>query len=433
MLIEFSVKNFFSIKDKITLSFEASGAKELEDYYVVEPKKGLRLLKLALIYGANASGKTTILKALDFLRELILNPLDKKTDVFTLKPFLFDEKTPREPSCFSIAFIQDKVKYLYEIELNREAVVKEYLYFFKPNKALVYKRGTDVAKQISQIEFGSKLKISKKYKASLEANTLWNNTVLGGFLKTNFDSYELQSCIDWFEAKLKPLITPKTNLLGYISEKLETNEINKSRILEILKKADFNISDIIFKEKEDDIEEGLGYLDSDTVRERIARYLKKHREKEIYFGHTLGTSEIEYALPYTDESQGTQRYYQFSGLLDFMIEHECIFSIDELESSLHPDLLKHFLLTFLVNAKNAQLLATTHYRELLMERDILRNDVIWFTEKSNSGSTDLFSLDDFDSSVVRNTSSIFNAYKTGKLGAVPVLSDYYIDLEDGKK
>ncbi len=433
MIINFSVRNFHSIKDEVQLSFEASGSKELEDFYVVAPKKGLRLLKLGLIYGANASGKTTILKALDFLRDLILNPLDKKTDAIQFKPFLFDENTPNESSFFSLEFIQNKVKYFYKIELNRSAIIGEELYFFKPNKALVYKRKTNISKQISKIEFGSKLKINRKYKANLEANTLWNNTVLGGFLKTNFDSIELQNCIDWFETKLKPLITPKTNLLGYISEKLETGEVDKFRILEILKKADFNISDIIFREKEEEFEEDLTYLGVSIVREKIARYLKKNKEKEVYFGHRVEASETQYALPYDEESHGTQRYYQFSGLLDFMISHGSVFSIDELESSLHPDLLKHFILTFLVNVKNSQMIATTHYRELLMERDILRNDVIWFTEKNTNGATELFSLDDFGSSIVRNTSSIFNAYKTGKLGAVPELKDYYIDREDGKE
>lgn len=116
-----------------------------------------------------------------------------------------------------------------------------------------------------------------------------------------------------------------------------------------------------------------------------------------------------------------------------MINSNLVFSIDELESSLHPDLLKHFLLVFLVNSKESQVIATTHHRELLMNRDILRDDAIWFTEKQENGSVDLYSLADFDSTVVRETTSIYNAYKTGKLGAKPELGDYYLDFEkDGK-
>jgi AAA15 family ATPase/GTPase len=117
-------------------------------------------------------------------------------------------------------------------------------------------------------------------------------------------------------------------------------------------------------------------------------------------------------------------------LLDLIIRNDYVLPIDELESSLHPDLLKFFILVFLVNSKNSQIIATTHTRELLMEKEMLRNDTIWFTEKKTDGSTELFSLADFDSSVVRNTTSIYNAYKSGKLGAKPNLVDYYLDFEN---
>lgn len=406
MLIAFSIENFRSIKNKITLSFEASNSNNLEDYFVINASKDLRLLKLGLIYGANASGKTTILKALDFLRDLILEPAGKKTEKLDFSPFLFDNETINKNTFFSIDFFQNNIRYLYDLEFNQDRIVSETLFFHKPNKAIVYKRTTDSIKQLSKIEFGNKIKISKQHKTSLEGNTLWNNTVLGAYLKTNFDSVELQESVDWFINKLKPMISPKTNLLTYISEKLESNKINKSDIIEFLKSADFNISDIAIKKKE-------------------------KRSEEVFFQHSLGSGN--YTLSYNDESEGTQRYYQFSGLLSLMTKNESIFPIDEIESSLHPDLLKHFILTFLANSTNAQLIATTHYRELLIERDIFRDDSIWFTEKHKDGRTDLFSLNDFDSSVIRNTSSVFNAYKTGKLGAVPYLSDYYIELGNGKK
>ena len=115
-------------------------------------------------------------------------------------------------------------------------------------------------------------------------------------------------------------------------------------------------------------------------------------------------------------------------LLDTLINQK-ILVIDELEASLHPDLIKHFILTFIVNSRNAQLIATTHFRELLQEKDILRPDIIWFTERKKDQSTDLYSLADFDSSVIRKTSSYYNAYKIGKLGAVPNLRSYYLDLD----
>lgn len=441
MIINFSVHNFHSIKNKVTLSFEATTAKDLEDYYIIEPKPGLRLLKMGLIYGANASGKTTILMALDFLRNIVLFPFEKKTDTFDFKPFLFDEKTPDDNTIFTLEFIKTEVKYMYEVELNKQAVIKERLYFFNPNKALVYERKTDTEKQLTTIVFGNKIKINKEHKAILEANTLWNNTVLGGFFKTNIDSWELFEVTDWFDDKLSPIIKPNSDLLAYVSDKFESKDFNKELIVEFLKKADLKITDIIFKSDDILIKNVNSKILIDILsnelnldEEKINRIKEtgKIENKEIYFQHTVGNNKT-YTLNYNDESSGTQRYYQFSGLLELMIRNERIVTIDELESSLHPDLLKHFLLTFLVNSKHSQLIATTHYRELLMEKDILRNDAIWFTEKKEDGSTDLFSLADFDSSVIRNTSSVYNAYKIGKLGAVPNLSDYYIDIENGKE
>ncbi len=442
MIINFSIKNFTSIKEEITLSFEATKSNDLEDYYIITPKKGLRLLKLGLIYGPNGSGKTNILKALNFLKNMVVEPLEKKTEAFEFQPFLFDVNTPKEHSFFSLEFIQNKVKYLYQLEFNKNAIINEKLHFYNPNKALVYERSTNLDKRLSRIEFGGKIKINKEHKAVLEANTLWNNTVLGGFLKTNIGVYELEEVTAWFTNKLKYLIHPKTDLLHYISIKIEKGEIEKENIVAFLKLADFKIVDIEISNldanrlHEKQIEKELyKMLLNSTERINEIKRTQVYAPKEAFFKHSfnnLNNTNV-CTLPYEEESQGTQRYFQLSGLLDLMIRTESIFSIDELESSLHPDLLKHFILTFLVNSKNSQLIATTHLRELLMEKDIFRNDAIWLTEKKEDGGTDLFSVADFDSSVIRNTSSVYNAYKIGKLGAVPELGDYYIDLEHGKE
>jgi len=435
MIINFSIENFRSIKNKVTLSFEATKSNDLENYYVIQPKKGLRLLKLGIIYGANASGKTTVLQALDFLRDLILEPFDKKTDKFDLEPFLFDTKNKNRNTCFSLEFIQNRIKYLYQIELNKTAIFNESLHIYKPNKALVFERSTNIPKQLTEISFGQKIKISKESKSALFGNTLWNNTVLGGYLKTNFESTELQDVVNWFKNQLKPIIDPRTGLVPFVSNMIEKEKIKKRNIVEILKKSDFGISDIIIKNKSIEVDkELLELITKDSILpDKEIDKIKESKiieTKEISLQHTIGKDN--YMLPIEDESAGTKRYYEFSGILSLIINERSILPIDELESSLHPDLVKHFLLTFLVNSKESQLITTTHHRELLMEKDILRKDVIWFTERKEDCSTDLFSLTDFDSSVIRNTSSIYNAYKIGKLGAVPNLNDYYIEFEDGK-
>jgi len=205
MIVNFSIQNFGSIKEKQTLSFEAETSDNLENYYIIEVGK-YRLLKTALIYGANASGKTTILKALDFLQKMILFPLEKKTNTFDFEPFLFDAHTPKQNTIFNIEFIQNKVKYIYEVEFNKQAIIKEELLFFNPNKAVVFTRTTNENKQLSEIKFGSKIKVDKEQEKALAANTIWNNTVFGGGLKTNLDIIELQEATNWFSQHLTPLI-----------------------------------------------------------------------------------------------------------------------------------------------------------------------------------------------------------------------------------
>ncbi|MCA0349865.1 MAG: ATP-binding protein [Bacteroidetes bacterium] len=430
MIINFSVQNFGSIKDKQTLSFEADKSTHLEDAYIMN-FGGQRILKLALIYGANASGKTTILKALDFLRDIVLEPESKKTNELDFNPFLFDAKTPKENSIISIEFFQNNIKYFYEVEFFKKAIVTEELYFHNPNKANVFKRKTNLSNQFTEIAFGSKISADKVFEKTLEANTLWNNTVLGGYLKTNIDLKELQEVVEWFENYLSPLVYTRTELEGFVTSRIDNNEIAKADVVSILKKADFNISDIIIQEEEKDIPDDFIEFLKKQIKapgEKIKELQEKGKltAVNIEFEHTVNNTK--YTLPLELESQGTRRYYGFAGLLALLIKNSTAFPIDELEASLHPDLYLHFILSFLLNAKTSQIIATTHNREILDNKDIFRNDAIWFTDKQESCSTELYSLIDFDSSVVRNTTNVLNAYKSGKLSGTPNLGDTFIDL-----
>ena len=402
MIVNFSIQNFGSIKDKQTLSFEADASEHLEDTYVVHTA-GKRLLKLALIYGANASGKTTVLKALDFLRDIVVNPKEKKTDILHFSAYLFDTKTPQQPTELSIEFIHEEVCYQYEVAFTGQAVISEALYIDTFERVLVFSRTTDIEGQLTKISFGDKITLEKSALQVLELNTLWNNTVLGGFLKTNINLEEFRRVADWFNNYLKPIIAPRTLLGRYVTDKIDEKEIVKEEVLEILKKADFNISDIIIERRKD-------------PRKGIDRI-------NLFSEHMV--NDISYKLPMEQESEGTKRFYGFAGLLALLIKTPTIFPIDELESSLHPDLYTHFLLSFLQNAQHSQLIATTHNRELLGDTDIFRNDVIWFTDKGEDCATQLYSLADFDTSTIKN---ILNAYKIGKFSAIPRLSDTFIDV-----
>ena len=435
MIINFSVENFGSIKDKQTLSFLANKSDHLEDYYIIEPIKGLRLNKLALIYGANASGKTTVLKALDYLKEICTNPFDRKTEKFDYEPFLFDEITPNQNTKFELEFIQNKLKYFYEVELNRNYIVKEKLYNFNPNKAVVFERTTNDEKELTSIKFGSKIEIKKSFQKIIELHTLWNNTVLGALLKTNIDIEELTNVSEWFNS-FTNFFNADSDSKDFFTTQIDLNRINKKIIITFLKKADFNICDLEVNKKEDShlrqlLLKSIREAKNDNEKSRYIEMLDSEVvfNRHLYFYHKV--NNIDYKLNINQESLGTQRYFEYAGLLSILLEQKVFLPVDELESSLHPDLFNHFLLTYLVNGKKeSQLIATTHNREILNNRDIFRDDAIWFTDKNEDSATELYSLADFDSSVVRDTTNVLNAYKSGKLGGIPNLGDYYINLDE---
>ncbi len=417
MILNFSVSNFGSIKDEQTLSFEAENSQHLEDFYIIKTSKQ-RILKVALIYGANASGKTTLLQAFNFLRDLVLEPKEKKTEIFNFEPFLFNPTTPQKNTTLSIEFIQNQIKYFYKVEFFKQAIVKEALYYYHPNKANVFKRETNLSEQFTTITFGSKIKIDKTAQKTLESNTLWNNTVLGGYLKTNVNIHELKEITYWFKNYLSSLIYSETDLYNYITNNILNSNIQKANIINILRTADFNISDILIKEEENNLPNKL--LKILTTNEKL-------KSTNLQFEHTV--DGVSYQLPYELESQGTKRYYVFGGILSLLIHKSTAFLIDELESSLHPDLYQHFILSFLKNAQKSQLIATTHNREILNNKDIFRDDAIWITDKTASSATQVYSLADFDSSSIRDTTNRLNAYKSGRLGGVPNLGDIYLNFE----
>jgi len=401
MIIDFSITNFGPIKSEQTLSFEATSDDTHEDFYIYEPIPGLRLLKFAMLYGPNASGKSTILEALNFLRNLILNPKDKKSDLLDFEPFLFDENTPKESSLLKISFVTNSIKYVYNVEFNQHFILKEELSYF-PNGRIskFFSRETNIENSLSIISFGSTIKVPKASLTILKGNTISNNTVLGAFLKSNVDISELSIVQDWFSQNLMALINPNDSLFAWTSNKISDDVAFRDKVVEIMNKADVQISSIEIDE----------------------------RKKDIILHHTVINNDSSkiYKLPKHLESLGTKRFYELSGILVTLIQGNKVSCIDEIESSLHSDLMKHFILMHLANSSSSQLIITTHNLSLLEEKDILRNDAVWFTQKQKDGATELYSLDDFDSSVFRKGASLINSYRIGKLGATPNLGSIFL-------
>lgn len=437
MIVEFSVTNFGSIRDTQTLSMIADPDDTLSDYYVV-PTGGLRLLKLAVIYGPNASGKTMVLKALETLRILATRPRTQKLQIIGVTPFLFDEKTAKSPTIFRLVFIQRDIRYDYTVEVTSLYVVREkMLYFPRGREAELFKRETDTEKQVATISIGSTVRLNTKVLSILEGNVLWNDTVLGAFSKSNIDWPEMHEIKKWFDEKFDMLLQPQMNLREFADKALVHSPEYKSLIVKFLEKADVQTSDVKILTEEKDLgdghviltkpEETPDVISPDNIKLPVKDM--KMKSELLVFTHAVKNNSgliSHYDLPWNFQSHGTQRYYGLAAVMANMISVPKVTPIDEFESALHPDLMKHFILTFLANAKQSQLLLTTHNVHLLSEKDILRKDAIWFTQKRSDGSTELYSLADFDSSIFRKNSSVINAYKTGKLGAVPQTGSIFL-------
>lgn len=434
MIISFSIENFGPIREKQTISFEADKNEYLENYYIIEPIPGIRLLKLILLYGANASGKTTMLQSLEFIRDLVLYPNSKKNQKLNFNPFLFDDYSLENNTNFELYFIANNKRYLYNIEFNKRYIAREELRIYNPNKSLVFERTSNFEKQLTEIKFGSKINILKSANETLINNTLWNNTVLAGFLKTNIEIKELKDVTEWFDNVFKPLISPNTNLEQFVTKNIKSKDILQKNVVEILKKADLHISDIKITEEEEIIPESLiDLIESSIKNDDDKLSLSNIREKgkistlNLEFIHQINNNN--YLLPFDDQSTGTQRFFGLAGILDLLVREKSFIPIDELESSLHPDLYIHFILMHLVNTTKSQLIATTHNREILRDRNLFRDDTIWFADKLEDGNTEIYSLSSFDTNTIRDTSNVFNAYSIGKLGGVPELEDYYLDFK----
>lgn len=432
MIVEFSIKNFGSIKDRQTLSMVASKDVTLESYYVSKVA-GVRLMKMAILYGPNASGKTTVLKALDFLRDLVVNT-KKNTDKFDqikFKPFQFDSVSKQDVSEIYLDFIQKNQRFQYKVAFMQTHIVSEQLDFYRTEKkpALLYSRTTDAAKQLSKVQFGEKSGVKSKDAALIEGNTIWNDTVLRAFSRTNVDIPLLRAATEWFKETLMPIVTPNTKLTSWAGGRLMESPELRATVLELIAKADFQISN--FEIKNDEIEmrsEKATHIRTllksivSNPDEVLENSLVKVNKMDVVFQHKIMDPdgiEKEFELSDDDQSHGTMRFFGLSTLLSVAINNSRVLNIDELDTSLHPELMKHFILIALANTQNAQIIFTTHNILLLSERDILRNDAIWFTEKQGDGSTELYSAADFGSTTLRSDGSIINAYKQGRLGARP--------------
>lgn len=427
MISEFRVKNFLSFKEEQILSFEATSDQNNEDYYCIEIKEGVRLLKTAVIYGANASGKTNLLESLNFLRELILrSPKDKNKEI-GVDPFLLDDYSKNERTSFSISFFIKEIKFIYTLSLDDKRIYEEnLLYYPSVQPAKLYVRTYNEKSDSTEIIFGSHLKLGKKDRLIIIGNTLNNCTVLASFGKSNVASSLLNEIFEYFAHTMKDILRPNSDLSDFTIKALEKEPEMKNFILSLLFESDFNISNLEIQK--DDLvitPEVAKMIENSPIPEDIKKgYLEKGKIENPELVYTHKTGKGFYLLPEGAESRGTIRYTGMATILYRLIKQEAILPIDEIESSLHFELISYFIKLFLVNGeKYSQLIFTTHDINLLDE-DFIRRDTVWFAEKNEEGETSLERLS--DKGLHKNTSP-YNAYRQGKLGAKPFMGNIFIN------
>ncbi|MFA7083486.1 MAG: ATP-binding protein [Arcobacteraceae bacterium] len=422
MLLQFSVSNYRSIKDTITFSMLAS----LKNENSFKIKK-YNLLNSAVIYGANASGKSNLLRAMAFMGRIVLNKTKviQSTDTLPHDPFRLNSSTQDASSTFEIVFFIDEIKYRYGFELDTTTVYAEWLYADEKGKeAKLFYRDSEDENYVNPQKFkeGFRFFDSKK----LEIDILPNQLFIWECDRTK-DGVISKSILKWFN---------NLNLIdgldhrGYISYTMKKMEdlTFRNEILKLVKTADIGIETITIEEEEvplDMIEKMSLPMD---LKEEILKdgglksvsintYHKKFDENN----NEIGTEIFELD---DEESLGTRKFFKMSAPILNTLQEGKILIIDELDASLHPMLTKHLIKLFSnkdINTKNAQLIFVTHDTNLL-KPEIFKRDQIWFTEKDKYGSTTLYSI--LEIKGVRANDDFEKQYIQGKYGAVPYLGKF---------
>jgi AAA15 family ATPase/GTPase len=295
----------------------------------------------------------------------------------------------------------------------------------------LFSRTTDLEKRLSNVEFGTAIKGAAGALAALGTATLHNNTVLGAFQKINVDLPDFELLNRWCKSFFSQMINEQTNLSDHTAFRIAEDPVFANWMNVFLNKADPNLKGVSVKLEKSKGTEDL--IDRILLNRPIAKAQEDliraaAIDKQINFIHSLGGNEV-YALPLAKESSGSTRYFGLGGVLYKLLTQPSFIGIDELDTSLHVDLMKYFLQVFLLNSGQSQLVFTSHNIFLLEEKDFIRKDALWFTEKGKDGQVSLYSAIDFDSATLRKGASLINAYRSGRLGAKPNLGSPYLTPE----
>lgn len=413
MLIQFTIKNFKCFKEEAKLSLIASNydkdTREEDNIFKVE-KFGLRLLKSAVVYGANASGKTKLIEGLGFMKNFIYNS-SKESQInerIDTDPFRLNSETSDAPSVFEIIFIHENEMYRYGFEVDKKWVHAEWLYRKSKVKEveLFYRENQN-------FDFHKNFKV-----ADLIANQRIRPNALLLSVAANFNDNMAKKIFEYLDG-LTVISNMNLNYYTqYSAEQILHNKNRQSTALQLLQTADLGIENIKISDVANDIFE----VKMSNGTHSSLDILTYHN---VFDTNDLKENTIEFSME-KDESSGTRKYFALSGLILETLEKGTILMIDELTDKLHPNLVQKFVELFNskeTNPNNAQLIFNTHDTNLLSS-DIFRRDQIWFIEKDRYGASSLYSLGNFKSDTVRKEDNYEKKYVEGRYGAVPYLGDF---------
>lgn len=401
MLCQFTFKNYKSYRDETILDMQAVSSQGFEHSLLPDGNKQ-EMLPVAAIYGPNAGGKSNVLDALKCLHSLVVFPIllfrgQTTAQAVNCVPFLFDEKTPDEPTEFEIFFIPDaEFEYRYQISVQKGKIVEENLYRRKlaPNSRI----STLFERSDGEIKLGASI---RKQSINTEVN---EQMPYLSFLAINYKIEPINIATKWFEMCI---IKNYANPYEEMQLVMRADEVSKKKLVEFLVDVGITISGIQFVKKDD---------------EHI----------EILFDHTVNSHT--YQLHLSDESDGTQKLFNVLPLVIIALTEGRLLVLDELDAKLHPKLLRFLIMLFKnpeINQHKAQLIFTSHDIST-MKSSVFRTDEIWFAYKKDDEASDLYSLyelrDENGNRIGPNT-AYDKQYLEGRYGADPYFHDFKKDTK----
>lgn len=414
MLIEFRARNYRSIRDEVVVSFVASKDKKLAETHLAST--GItslpNVIRSAVVYGPNASGKSTLLQSLFYMRAVVAESatIMQPGQTFNVQPFRLDTEYTKQPSEFEITFLLNGVRHQYGFTLTPERIVDEWLLVYHaPKPQQWFSRTYDEKTQSYDYEFSTTHLTGKRklWQEATRPNALFLSTA------AQLNSELLGPIFRWlveqpvyFGAGLSPLPDLTTQLLQ--------TEVGKRAVRDFLASADISISDVVSVSRP-------GFQHQFMIGPEGPKFSREEREMLMpQFVHKTDHGSATFELH--EESEGTQRLYALVAPVLDVLNNGRLLIVDELDRSLHPLLVRRLVRMFHTPALNplgAQLLFSTHDTSLL-DRTLFRRDQIWFTEKDQDQATRLYPLSEFSP---RETEAWEKGYLIGRYGAVPFFDE----------